>query len=216
MTAGISLKEAERKVFTSTFQDGLTDILIGSFFLTFAIAPFLSSTMGDFWAVAVFVPFWAVLWIAGRVIRHRVIRPRTGYVSFGAARKARLRKFTTLMLIANIILFILGAVAAFNVEAMPGRVISVVFGFMLLAGFSVAAYFLDFRRLFVYGLLVGFSPLIGEWLFEKGIASHHGFPIVFGIAAAVMILCGLFLFVRLLRRSPLPAAGFPAEESPDD
>jgi len=44
-------------------------------------------------------------------------------------------------------------------------------------------------------------------------ASHHGFPVTFGITAAVMIVIGLFLFVRLLRDNPLPVEGLPTEEA---
>ena len=57
MSQPISLKEAERKVFQSTANDGLWDIFLGIFFLEFVIAPFLSESMGDFWSVAVFRRF---------------------------------------------------------------------------------------------------------------------------------------------------------------
>ena len=57
MTAEISLKEAERKVFKATFQDGMWDIFIGCIVLQFAIAPLLSSKLGDFWSSVIFLPF---------------------------------------------------------------------------------------------------------------------------------------------------------------
>ncbi|MFC1935998.1 hypothetical protein ACFLX9_04540, partial [Chloroflexota bacterium] len=60
MSQRISLKEAERRAFTKAFQDGLWDILIGCIVLLWAIAPFLSTRMGDFWSSAVFLPFWGL------------------------------------------------------------------------------------------------------------------------------------------------------------
>jgi hypothetical protein len=54
----ISLKEAERKAFKASFDDGLWDIFLGCFFLIFAIGPYLSPTLGDFWSSMVFLPFW--------------------------------------------------------------------------------------------------------------------------------------------------------------
>ena len=76
------------------------------------------------------------------------------------------------------------------------------FGLICLAISSLAAYFLDYRRLYVYGLLVGLSPLIGEWLWMRGQASHHGFPVTFGITSSVMILTGIFVFFHLLKTYP--------------
>ncbi len=78
-------------------------------------------------------------------------------------------------------------------------------GLTLLIGFSAAAYFLDFPRLYAYGLLGALAPLIGEWLYQNMGASHHGFPIVFGTLAGVMILTGLVTFIRFLQNNPLPA-----------
>ena len=49
MSTPISLKDTERKVFQSTFADGLWDVLLGCWFpLQLAIGPFLSVSMGDF------------------------------------------------------------------------------------------------------------------------------------------------------------------------
>ena len=69
----------------------------------------------------------------------------------------------------------------------------------------------DFGRLYVYGLLIGLAPIVGEWLYLNTGAPHHGFPITFGIAAGIMILTGLFIFVRLLHDNPVPVEGAPSE-----
>jgi len=209
----ISLKEAEKRAFRATLNDGLWDVFLGCFFLMLVIGPFLSTSMGDFLSAAVFLPFWGLIFLVIWQIRKRVVAPRIGTATFGRARRVRLKKFTIVMLIINIAAFILGIVAAMNVGRISGQMISTFFGLLLLFGFSLAAYFLDLGRLYLYGLLIGFSPMVGEWLWAQGRASHHGLPITFGTSAGIMIIVGLIIFVRLLRANPLPVEGIPSEES---
>ena len=206
MSTPISLKDAERKAFQSTFADGLWDVFIGcSFPLQLTIAPLLSHRMGDFWSSAVFLPFWAAVYLVIWLVRKKVVAPRIGRVEFGATRKKRVKKFSIMMLIVNVIAFTLGIVAALGFGRLPTAGPPIVMGLTLLIGFSTAGYFLDFPRLYVYGLLGGLAPLVGEWLYQNMGASHHGFPIVFGTLAGVMILTGLVTFARFLQNNPLPA-----------
>jgi hypothetical protein len=128
----------------------------------------------------------------------------------GPVRKARLARFSAVMLVANTGALVLGLVAALNIGRVPALVTGAVFGLMLLVGFSVAAYFVGFNRLYLYGLLVGLSPLVGEWLWTSGLAAHHGFPVTFGTAAGVMILVGLAMFVRLVHRNPVHPESLPS------
>jgi hypothetical protein len=212
MSQQISLKEAERKAFRITHNDGLWDVLLGCYALIFVIVPYLSTSLGDFWSSAVFLPFWALVYLAIWLVRKHVVKPRVGTVRFGPARKAKLAKFTVTMLAVNIVALILGCVAAWKIGSVPGQMFSILFGMSLLMGFSIAAYFLDFNRLYVYGLLAGLSPLVGEWLWSRGYAAHHGFPITFGISAGIMILVGLALFVRLLRDNSASIEETPSKE----
>jgi hypothetical protein len=213
MSESVSLKEVEKKVFTATHNDGLWDILLGCFVLMFAIAPLLSASLGDFWSSAVFLPFWGLVFLVIRWMRKHVVAPRIGVVKFGRARMARLRKFSIVMLAVNVIALILGFIAASNVGKISGHAVVPLSGLIFLVGFSAAAHFLDFGRLYLYGLLIGLSPIVGEWLWAHHKASHHGFPLTFGVTAAVMILVGLVLLVRLLRANPVPVEGVASEEA---
>lgn len=213
MSQRISLRDAERKAFRTTYNDGLVDIFLGCFLLMFVIAPYLSASLGDFWSSVVFLPFWALVYLVIRLIRRHVVTPRIGTARFGQARRARLARFTVVMLAINAVALILGFVAALCFGRVPGQMISIAVGMVLLMGFSIAAYFLDFNRLYIYGLLVGLSPLVGEWLWAHGYATHHGFPITFGTSAGITILVGLALFIRLLHDNPVPVEGIPSEEA---
>jgi len=202
MHSPVSLKSAERKAFQSTFADGLWDVFIGFFALEFAIAPLLSKSLGDFWSSAVFLPVFGVVYVAIWLVRKYVVKPRIGTFSFGKMRRQKLQKFSLIMLIANIVMFVLGIIAALNFSRLPGFGIASLLGLVLLVGFSTAAYVLDYTRLYLYGLMFFVAPLIGEWLYANHGASHHGYPIVFGFSAGVMILTGLVLFIRLLKNNP--------------
>lgn len=205
MSSQISLKEAERKAFTSAFEDGLWDILIACVLLMLAFGPCLP--WGDYWSSAVFLPFFAVVYVGIRLLRKYVVAPRVGLVRFGQARKLRLRQFVFIALVINLIAFTLGIVAAYH-PAVTGWIPPIGLGLIMLAGFSLAGYFLDFTRLYLYGALGALSPIIGEGLYRQLKVPHHGFPVTFGITAGIMIVVGLVKFVRLVRERPLP----PAEE----
>ena len=82
--------------------------------------------------------------------------------------------------------------------------ITLVFSGIMLIIFSLAGYFLDLTRLYVYGLMLAMSIPVGEWLYQNRGASHHGFPVTFGFAAAIIFLVGLVKFITLVRDNPLP------------
>lgn len=213
MTYQIDLKEAEKQVFHFQFTDGLWDILLGCIILLFAVAPLLSDRLGDFWSSMIFLPFWALVYFVIRLVRKRLVTPRLGSVKYGPAGKDRLRRFSLVMLVLNAIVLILGIIAFVNLQKTQGNLYSFILGFLLLGGFSLAAFVLSFNRLYFYALLAGISPLIGAWLWAKGLAAHHGFPIMFGVTAIMMILVGAVVFVRFLHDNPVPPSGMITDEA---
>ena len=213
MSQPISLKDIERKAFRSVFDDGLWDIFIGCFFLIFVIGPFLSPYLGDFWSTVIFLPFWGAVYLIIVLVRKFVVFPRTGEMKIGPVRRVKIMRFSLIMLVLNTLSVVLGFVFAAEVFTVPGQWISVVMGIIMLTFFTALGYFLDVHRLYVYGLIVGVSPVIGEWLWSRGLTSHHGLPLIFGAVSAVMILVGAAILVRLIRANPLPPEGAMPVES---
>jgi hypothetical protein len=170
--------------------------------LIFAVAPLLSSRLGDFWSSFIFLPFWGLIYTLIWLTRKYVVRPRMGEVKFSPVRNARLKRFSILMIIINLLALILGIIAVLQFGYISGMVFPILFGVILLVGFSLAAYLLDFPRLYVYGLLMFLVPLVGEWLYQNKGASHHGYPITYGFVSAVMIVTGIMVFVRFLKNNP--------------
>lgn len=201
MKSNKTLKEADRKLFTTYFDDGLLDIFLAAFVLIFAIGPFSSVPLGDFWGVAIFLPFWGMVYLVLRYLRRRFVTPRLGSVTWGAIRKQKLRTGSIIMLVLNVIFLGLGAVA-FLLPIQPGYLMSLRFGTMILILFSVAGYFYDYSKLYFYGIFIALAVPIGEWLYQNAGFSHHGYPVVFGTAAVIMLVRGLVKFFTLLKEIP--------------
>lgn len=212
MLENINLKDLERKAFRSTFQDGLWDIFIGFLFTQFAIAPFLSERgLGDFWSSAALFPVYMIVLAFVMVLKKYVVAPRLGMVQFSKKRKS---KFKRLILMTNIILVIGIIAAAFFVDLSNLNIKSVfpaTFSLMLLIGFSIAAYMLDLVRFYIYGAMNILAVVVGELLYKFAGASHHGFPIAFGVTSSIMIVVGIVLLVNFLRKYPKPNGDFNRE-----
>lgn len=202
----VSLKTIEKQAFRATLADGLWDVLIGCFVLIFAIAPILSESLGDFWSSFIFLPFWGVVYLSIWLTRKYVVAPRLGRVVFGKARLKMLRKFNIAMISVITLLLIIGLATVLLIENPANENVLTNFsalfslsrGLLLLAGFSIAAYLLSYPRLYFYGFLLLVALPVGEWLYINQYAAHHGFPIVFGVAAAIMIVTGLLQFIYML------------------
>lgn len=205
MSEQLTVREAERKAFRATYNDGMWDIFLGCFLSIFVVAPYLSPALGDFWSAIVFVPYWALIYLAISLIRKRVVAPRIGAATPHRERRRRLKRLSVVLLILNTVALVLGIAAAVGFRSDSGALYSTFFGLMLLIALSLAAHYLDYTRLYLYGLLVGVSPMVGEWLWSHGYAMHHGLPLTFGASIAIMIAVGSFVFARLLHDNPLPA-----------
>ena len=201
-----SLTDADRIVFSTFFGEGLVEISLAAILVVFSVAPLLSARLGDFWSSAIFVPFWLVVFLILRFIRKNFVIPRMGTVKWG---KIRIRKLTTggiVLLAINLIFFTLGIFAGTSLLPLGlGSLFPVTFATAILVLFFTAGYFFDYRHLYIYGLLIAAAFPIGEWLWQMNRASHHGYPIVFGVLSSLMFLIGVGKFLAFLRNSSLPS-----------
>jgi hypothetical protein len=196
------LKRLERSTYRAAVDSGLWDMFLAGIVAMLAVGPLLSVYLGDFGSTAVFLPFWAgALWAIHHV-QNRVVRPRLGVVDFSAPRKRRLVTFSVVMLVVNVVALTLGVFAATRTPTTQDEIVPLTLSLTLLAGFSLAAFFLGIPRVFAYGVLLALAPPIGEMLFRSGYASHHGFPVVFGLSAAAILVSGIIRFLRFLPPPP--------------
>ena len=193
MAGRISLKEVELKAWSSYFEDGLWDIFLGAMLLIGGIR----SVTDYVWYTLLILPLILVLPLGKRLIT----TPRLGHVKFGPSRKARQRKAVVALIISVVAIFALLLLSNSGLALPPRMLISPMMAVWIAVIFGVLAYFLDFKRLYAYGLLYGMSEVIwGQ--FGKPVG-----PVAQTIIGIAILAIGLVVFVRFLRRYPLPAKG---------
>ena len=81
------------------------------------------------------------------------------------------------------------------------------FSTMMLILFSAAGYMLDFKYLYVYGILLALAIPAGEWLYQNAGFTHHGIPAVFGGLSLIILIRGIYKFITLVKNTPLQIEG---------
>jgi len=211
MSEKISLKEVEQQVFVSSYQDGLMDILIGSVVLMFAVGPYITPYLGDFWGSVVFLPFWVIVFAIVWLVRKNVVKPRVGSFKVGSWRQKRMLRFSLTMVVVFILSALLGVLSAVKYEAVPGWMHTARFSLIILLSFCAIAYFIKLHRLYLYGILIAAAPMVGELLWRYLDVPHHGYPVTFGLTTLIIVGTGLTLLARLISEHPIEEINDPGE-----
>jgi hypothetical protein len=218
MSRDINLKELERKAWRSVFQDGLWDIYLGLLLMALAIYALLSKTkLPEAQQMVIYIGLMAlsmlVLWAGKRFIT----LPRMGRVKFGPRGKTRRRKAAVLLAISVLVGALVSIVTSLGLkgnlsDGLPLHlVVPAAWALNMLVLFSLGAYFLDYDRLYLIGVLYALAVPILIWLDEfAGI--KLGF-IALAVPAGIILIVGLVVLVRFLRDYPLPAEETPPAET---
>ena len=207
MSQNISLKELERKAWTSYFQDGLWDIYLGLLLLAMAVSALLSDVgFSESWGMTILIGLEVlatlVLWVGKKLITV----PRMGRVRFGPKRKAKLNWVRVVLLLSVLVgagVFVAGlAVRSDRPEWLNAAFfLPAAWVVNAIVVFSLGAYFLDFSRLYLIGVLYALAvPL--DIMFRKFTDIDLSF-LAFGAPAMVILIIGLVMFARFLRDYPL-------------
>ena len=207
MSQNISLKELERKAWTSYFQDGLWDIYLGLLLLAMAIWALLSDVgFSESLGMAIFIGLevlaMLVLWVGKKIITV----PRMGRVKFGRRRKAKLNWVRVVLLLSVLVgagVFVAGLAMRGNLSERLNAAFFFPAAWMVnaLVVFSLGAYFLDFNRLYLIGVMYAL-PVPLDIMFLKFVDIDLSF-IAFGVPAMVILIVGLVMLARFLRDYPL-------------
>ena len=218
MSRDINLKELERKAWRSVFQDGLWDIYLGLLLMALAIYALLSKTkLPEAQQMVIYIGLMAlsmlVLWAGKRFIT----LPRMGRVKFGPRGKTRRRKAAVLLAISVLVGALVFIVTSLGLkgnlsDGLPLHlVVPAAWALNMLVLFSLGAYFLDYDRLYLIGVLYALAVPLLIWLDEfAGI--KLGF-IALAVPAGIILIVGLVVLVRFLRDYPLPAEETPPAET---
>ena len=203
MRTEIDLKQIERKAWRACFQDGIWEIFFGAFLIGIAFSPMLPD-IGIPTPLNFFLPLSAalILWAGKRF----VTAPRLGFVEFGPKRKADRKKLRVVMIVAFLATLALLILTVTNVfqpamqNVLGGYAFPTALGLFVLMVFSITAYFKDYLRLYVYGVMMSAGAFLAVLLGQIPAGL-----IVFGATGAIILLIGLVLLVLFLRKYPLPA-----------
>jgi predicted neutral ceramidase superfamily lipid hydrolase len=128
-----------------------------------------------------------------------VTTPRVGRVKFGMSRKVKRRKVIAIVSISVVATFVLLLLGMLRLD--PSSLVTapiLVVGIAL--AFGLMAYFMEFPRLYTYGLLFAISIALTEALWPSRISG-----IAFVASGGIALLIGLVMLVRFLAKYPLRA-----------
>jgi len=209
MSQLINLRELELKAWKSVFQDGLWDIYLGLLLLAMAVQALLSDvgfpeSSGMAVLIGLEVLAMLVLWAGKKFITV----PRIGRVKFGPKRKTRLSWVMVILFISVLVgagAFLVASALRSNRPEWLNAALFLPAAWVVnaMVVFSLGAYFLDFSRLYLVGVMYALAvPL--DILFRKFADVDLSF-VAFGAPAAVILIVGLVVFTRFLRDYPIPA-----------
>ena len=211
MSQKMNLKELERKAFRSTFQDGLWDLFLGLQLLAWGLAPLLEEIvpLSDWWVAVLTAPLMLV-YLTIFAAKKYITAPRIGRVKFGSKRKAKVKGVVAMTSVILLLGLFVGALWWGGIKTgLPEWVAGiplppVIWMVLFITGFSLAAYFLDFSRLYLYGVLYAIS-LPTRIILKQNPDLGSVSLIAYFVSGGVMVLIGVVLFIRFLRDYPIPA-----------
>ena len=190
MVEGISLKEIQRKVYMSFFQDGLWDILLGLFMLGWGLAILTDLA---FLPGVTFIGLYFAIW----GVKKRLTYPRIGYARFSATSR---RRITARFVIGGVAVLLVGVMVAvlWGIGARPqwlADYFPLIFNGMLAAIVCFIAYWARVNRFYLYAALIFLGAVFHLWL---GIRWEFGF---IG-AGGIIVIIGLVILITFLRKYP--------------
>jgi hypothetical protein len=190
MVEDISLKEIQRKVYMTFFQDGIWDIFLGLFILGWGLAILTDAT---YLPGVTFIGLYFAIW----GIKKRITYPRIGYARFSATKR---RRITTRVVILGVVVLLAGVMAAvlWGIGTRPQWLVdyfSLVFNGMLAAIVCFIAYWARVNRFYAYASLIFLGAVFHVWL---GVRWEFGF---IG-AGGIIVLIGVGILISFLRKYP--------------
>lgn len=207
MAENIDLKDLEKRTFKSTMQDGFFDIYFGILILGNGFASIFDAEQNTgvyFMVLIAIIGVGLAVFIAGKKL---VTEPRMGKVKFGKARKVRKAK-TSIILSINalvlLIIFLITANTGGSAIIMDPLVQLLLMGIFLMAlPLCLVGYFLQFPRLYLYGVLFGTLFFFVEIL-RLFVASPFNVLIAFGTVGGVITITGIVVLIQFLKKYPKP------------
>ena len=188
MRPEIDPKKLKRKVYISFFQDGLWDIFLGLFLLGWGFA-----VRFDFlWLPgAIFVGFfWLVLGV-----KKKITYPRIGHATPTEQRNRTLKIAIAGVIVLLAVIVLLPIVARGEVNFLRNY-FEFLFGSMIAIVVALIGYWWRIYRWYLYAGMVFLFFVFNQW-------ADLSFSLSFIMPGGLIILCGLGILYRFLRKYPV-------------
>ncbi|KAF5422936.1 MAG: hypothetical protein C5S44_04015 [Candidatus Methanocomedens sp.] len=193
MTQNLNLKEIEKKVWTSTFEDGITDIGIGLVLLVSTICQMFNDER--FYLYLLFIVPALFIIIAKKYITV----PRMGLVKF--SRERNKKRYTLFLVMTISIVFLLMLTTKGLLQQLP--MTSLIVGAIVFIIPCSIAYFLNWDRMYIYAVLFTLSFALNEiTIANTGVIASGAYAWL--ISGMMITVVGVVYLVRFLHRYPLP------------
>jgi len=207
MPENIDLKTIEKNILKTAHQHGFFDMLIGFVVTGMAFGPFFREGLPSpykyfLWPLILVIIAELLLFI---IIKF-VIQPRTGIVKPGPSLKSMRKKLFIVISIQFviqlifIILLVIGNGSGIQVE---GIMFILIIGLFIIPLFTILAYLMKYPRLYLIGMLIWLAVFINELLYDL-IDYRIRWLLSYGIIGGIIFLIGLVIFIRFLKKYPLP------------
>jgi len=199
MDRTFSLRKLEKSSWKASFRSGLIEIAIGLVLVVSSICHIFDDLRNYF------MPLYLIPVLLFILIKKNIVIPRMGMVKFSKQRRRKSKLFhivITAILLFLVLLTVLSATANLPEYIAPKIIIT---SAILLICFATA-YFLDFTRLFLYGIIIAGAFNLNEFLRENPGSLPDG-SYAYLMASIVFLITGGVIFFRFLKKCPSPAEG---------
>ncbi len=199
----IQIKSIEKKIWLSTYQDGLWDLYWGVLLLGFGVSPLLEK-FGVIKPLN-FVIFPVMAFLILFLGKKFISIPRMGQIKFGGKRKSNHKKLFILGIITFIITLIVFYIVKRNIfGANPlnsnyNNYAPAIYAAIFVLSISTIAYFMEFKRLYFYAFLFGISIPIAETLYFVVGEPLDGL-IAFSFTSFPILITGIILFFYFIKK----------------
>jgi len=202
MTKQNTLREIEKKTYISYHQDGLIDIIVGLYALTFGLGIIVDQLLDFNFAVimpGIIVVILLPLWLYAK---RKITMPRIGYVNIGTKGSNKLFALFLGLAVAGLGVFFLFTMVTFE-SGRPEWIETILFQYgMIWIGLGAAvigsmfAYTMGLKRLHGYGLLTLALFVVGYFL-------SFPFQYLLLLIGSIIIASGVALLIQFINRYPV-------------
>jgi hypothetical protein len=200
MSQKINLKEIERRVYLSYFEDGIIDMSIGLVILFFGLGMLMDTTLSSIFAAFVWIYWWSA--------KKLITIPRIGHVKFSRVRTKQGKRILFFFVILLTISFVLMTGLWFAtanksispevrtfLRRFPVLPLGIIFA---VAMFALGSFIEEGMRYYSYALLVLLGTF-GAPLVNLADYLHMILP------GAAILVYGVSMLIRFLRKYPKPS-----------